>query len=1025
MTAVLDNIGDGLIVVDIYSKIVFINRSAEALTGWTTEDAMGKDFHEVFPLINIKTGEIMENPIDEALRLKAVVGLKNNSALVSKPGERLIVSASCSPIKGEGDNIDGVVVVFRDISRIKKIEEELVQERNNLKMTFDYSPLGMLIMDYNRVIKEVNPAFLQMLDLTVEEVLGLSYGDGINCLGSRERGCGYGVQCGLCEIRKKIVSVIKTGIPNRDLVIQQTVMRNGKVETPWYNIFFIPINLAGEKAILLVINDVTDSMEREKRLIEANNFSLKMMENFPAMIWKTNNSGKNVYVSRSLSEYIGRSEQEILEEGWLRYTHIEDRERLSIDTEEQINKLFLNNTELRLRHVSGEYRWIYIIIKPFIDMHGNQDGYIGIGLDINGKKITESLLLESEERYRHLFMNLHSGFAYHRVVYDEKGQCSDVEFLIVNEAFKKMFGFEGKEIEGKLYSELFDSTQQILQLDFCIVEKMLQDGNSISVDEVFSEIYKKWYSIALYSPQKDHFAIVITDIDQKKKAEIELKRAKEEAEKANKAKSEFLANMSHEIRTPLNGIVGMIDLTLHTGLDLEQKDNLKTAKNCVDSLLKIINDILDFSKMEAGKLLIDDINFNIRELIEDIFKTQATVAEKKGLEINYSFYSGIPQYLKGDPNRLKQILNNLIGNAIKFTEEGEVKISVRKNHVEEEQVELQFSIADTGIGISEAEQEKLFKTFSQVDGSITRKYGGNGLGLAISRQLAEMMGGRVWIESEKGKGSTFHFTVRFKEGEAAQEVKHHISVHHKTSYNLHILLAEDDSVNRTVISRMLKERGYKVDTANSGIEVLELHSKNKYNVILMDIHMPEMDGIQTAQCIREREGTNYHTPIIAITAHALQGDRERFLELGMDEYIPKPVRMEEMFRVIEEVYVKIQMNSEANSLKIDSSGNIVFVQKMSNRDFDKVNGEQIEKIEKAMVCLEECINEKDLSLTGKYAHELKNLCNSIGADELKSLAFQIELAVRRSKFKDVLYSFLAFEKELKTFKNIYCTEKEK
>ncbi len=1021
----LDNVGDGLIVADKDSKICFMNKSAAALTGWKAEEALGKDFAGVFCLVNIKTEEKLENPIDEVFRLKTIVGLKNNSALVSKTGDRLIVSASCSPVKDENDDIDGVVVVFRDISRIKKIEEQLVQERNNLQMTFDYSPLGMLIMDYNRVVKEVNPAFLQMLDLTDEEVLGLSYGDGINCIGSRERGCGYGILCGLCEIRQRIVSVIKTGIPSRDLVLQQTIMRNGKIETPWYNIFFVPINLAGEKAILLVINDVTDSMEREKSLIEANNFSLKMMENFPAMIWKTNNSGKNVYVSRNLSEYIGKSEEEILEEGWLQYIHAEDRQRLFNNTEDQINKFFLNNTELRLRHVSGEYRWIYIIIKRFIDMHGSQDGYIGIGLDINDKKITESLLLESEKRYRHLFMNLHSGFAYHRVVYDEHGVNSDVEFLIVNEAYKKMFGFENKEIEGKLYSELFNTKEQILQLDFCIVQKMLQGGNNISLDEVYSDMFNKWYSIALYSPQKDHFAIVITDIDQKKKAEMEFKRAKEEAEKANRAKSEFLANMSHEIRTPLNGIVGMIDLTLLTELDNEQKDNLKIAKNCADSLLKIINDILDFSKMEAGKLFIDNVNFDIRELIEDIFKTQAKLADQKDLEISYSFYSGIPQYLKGDPNRLKQILNNLIGNAIKFTEQGEVKISVKKNNIiNDEQVELQFSISDTGIGISEAEKEKLFKTFSQVDGSITRKYGGNGLGLVISRQLAEMMGGSVWIESEKGKGSTFHFTVKMKKGTKQQEVKHHIVVPHKTSYNLHILLAEDDAVNRTVIIRMLKERGYKVDTASNGLEVLELLSRNRYNLILMDIHMPEMDGIQTANLIREREGGDHHTPIIAITAHALQGDRERFLELGMDEYIPKPIKMEEMYRVIEDVFVRTQKNNDANGIKIDSSGNIVFVQKKKPEELDKVSGTLIEDIEKTAACLEKCINEKDLERTGLLAHELKNQCNNIGADELKSLAFQIELAVRRSKFEDVLYSYVAFEKELKIFKNIYCTEKE-
>ncbi len=1027
MAAILDNIGDGVIAANLDGRIEYFNCIAEKLTGWKSDEALGSAFQEVFPLINIRNEEALESPIYEVLRTHSVVGLKSNSALVSKNGKRLIVSASCSPIRDSKNIVDGVVVVFRDISRIKKIEDQLIEERNNLQMTFRHSLVGMLIMDNQRIVKQVNPAFLEMLGLSEQEVLGRGYGNGIKCIGSREKGCGKGINCGLCEIRSRISQVYKTGIPSKDVVIRQTLINNGLHKSYWYNILIMPIHSAGERFVLLIINDVTDSKEREQRLIETNNFTLKMMENFPAMIWKTDRKGRNVYVGQNLSLFTGKSEAEIINEGWLKYVHPDDRSKLSFEAVQIRNKQGLNISELRLKHVSGDYRWINIIIKPFYDISGKQDGYIGMGIDINDKKLTETLLYESEMRYRHLFMNLQSGFAYHKVLRNSEGQLTDVEFIIANEAYMKMFGIEATSIKGINLKEVFKN-DVVFDIDDDIFRKVLEEGEEVSINEVYSEVYRKWYSVGLYSPQKDHFAIVVTDIDEKKRSEIELKRAKDDAENANRAKSEFLANMSHEIRTPINGIVGMIDLTLLTDLNSEQRDNLKTAKSCANSLLKIINDILDFSKMEAGKLLIDSVDFDIKKLVEDTFRQHSTLAENKGLEFNYSFYSGIPQYVSGDPNRLQQILNNLISNAIKFTEQGEVNIVVKKNQTEKEFIELKFSVTDTGIGISDEEKGRLFKTFSQVDSSITRKYGGNGLGLAISRQLVEIMGGQMWIDSQKGKGSTFHFTVRFKPGKPLSDIMDSMPKLTAIASELKVLLAEDDEVNQVVITRMLKERGYKVDVAETGLKVLELYNKNNYDVILMDIHMPEMDGLEATKLIREKEDSLKlkHTQIIALTAHALKGDRERFLELGMDEYIAKPVKMEEMYHIIEATAVNSHKRFKADfkELRIDENGHIMHINEVNIGKYE-VNTSLIYEIENVAARLGECIELRDLELSGKFAHDIKNLCNKMGADELKSLAFQIELAVRRNNFKDILYTYLTFDKELKTFKSIYVNEKER
>jgi PAS domain S-box-containing protein len=620
--------------------------------------------------------------------------------------------------------------------------------------------------------------------------------------------------------------------------------------------------------------------------------------------------------------------------------------------------------------------------------------------DITERKEAEKEVMESQQRYYSLFMNMNDGIAYHKLILDEKENPIDFEYIQVNSAHERYFGHSKEELVGKRFTDIFPHLKESLDLNhFC---KVALTGKSEYTQEFFSSVSSRWYSVTSYSPEKYHFTTIFTDIHDRKNAELELIKAKEQAEAANRAKSEFLANMSHEIRTPLNGMLGMIDLTMMTEINREQRENLSTAKTCADSLLNIINDILDFSKLEAGKLSIQHTDFDIKELIDETLKLHAIKALDKDLELNYQLSSSIPQYLKGDLHRLKQILNNLITNAIKFTDNGEVHVAVKKNSTEKDFVELVFIVTDTGMGIDEDEKAKLFKSFSQLDNTITKKHGGTGLGLVISKQLVEMMGGRIWIESEKGRGSKFYFTVKFEIGQESQLVAKGIYKTSKKSISpLRILLAEDDEINQKVFKKMLSEQGHTIEIAKNGHEAVEMYLVSIYDVILMDIQMPILDGIDATKMIRTIEkDIDYHTPIIALTAFALQGDRERFIDMGMDDYIPKPVKMEELFDKLEKVSIQVRAHNNVEKMCFNEAGEIEFI------DNNKlvINDEVINKVKlisNSIEALGQAILAKDIKQIEKLSSLIKKLSDSINAYELKSSAFRIELAARRGNVEEI------------------------
>jgi two-component system, sensor histidine kinase and response regulator len=665
------------------------------------------------------------------------------------------------------------------------------------------------------------------------------------------------------------------------------------------------VDVGGKPIFQVIMRDISERKKMEEALRQSEERYRTIFENLLDGYYRRDIHGKLLFANEKLVNMLGYQGEEVVGKDVAELFYYDAEEMAGVKQAMLSAGGRLVDYEMRLKRRDGSPMVFSSNIRFFYDVHGKVAGVEGVLRDITPRKRMEEELrlaktraeLESA-RLATIISVMEEGV----VFADESDRIVEVNDYFCNFINKSRHEVLHHSIWEFYSGELGERLGDLLQ-----EYKAGKRTRPASIDTTFDSSELTIRTQAIFSSDC-YEGVLINMVDVTTLVEARIK-----AESASRAKSEFIANMSHEIRTPMHAIIGLTQLLGDGPLNSDQRESLDMVQASADHLLSTINEILDFSKIEAGKLELEFIQFNLEEVVKGVLDGAAVRAHEKGLQLISRVSPPPPPNLVGDPVRLRQVLLNLVDNAIKFTPKGRIECTLGLLDTSTDSALLQFSIADTGIGIPADMLGTIFESFTQVDSSITRRFGGSGLGLAICRRLVESMGGRIWVESDEGKGSCFSFTLRLKLPDVLAKSALSLPTHGTRTTGetlpllasppvrgLRLLLAEDNLVNQRLAVRVLEKHGHQVTVAENGLEALKALKEFDFELVLMDIQMPEMDGLEATRTIRRQEhATGAHIPIVALTAHALQGDRERCVEAGMDDYISKPIKVEELLTTIE------------------------------------------------------------------------------------------------------------------------------
>lgn len=981
--------------VNRYDKFEFISSEVESITGYPASHFDSVD--KYYNLIHPDDWHWIESRLEEVIKTRTSINLEyriiHRNKSIKWVSERGMITYARF---FDGFVFDGVIL---DITERKETEQALAKSENRYKLVTSYSQIG--IWDFNLSLDEhyLSPNLYKMLGYVdhdtitdMQDYTQLTLKEDLHILEKHIYQQPVDKQITNFEF---ITRKIHQSGSVRWIHTRGTIIRNHQLQIE---------RIAG------LDEDITNRKLTEQALQKSEErYSLATISG-SISVWDFNLKNEDFYLGNNLKNLLGYKSHEVPNhpEAFIKLIHPEDQARIRQLMEEHLEgKTNIYEAEYRMVHKDGSIKWILTRGTAFRNEDGEVYRMAGSDMDITDRKMAEVEVLSTRQQLQYLFDNLEAVFlsmdpVHQKIIQispsiEKLLECSLDDIEMNYEFWKSFLHQEDLHLMQELISQLVDTLQQNVELRIHTATGQ-----------------QKWISADITTTlDKDNVPIrydcIVTDITERKK-QTEVIQAKELAERALHFKTEFLASMSHEIRTPMNGIVGMTELLMDTSLNNQQIEFIQTIQRSSKSLLAIINEILDLSKLEAGKMSVKPNIFNIHKLIQQVKDLFIPVIRDKEVNLKIEIEPEVPEFINADETKVNQVMTNLVSNAAKFTEEGTIRIRLLKD----QENFLKVEVIDTGAGIDKEDMNKLFQKFTQLNTPTKRKYAGTGLGLTICQHLVTLMEGEIKVASEKHKGSNFNFTFRYENVDQTKHLDQFFKSPEKENkpqqINAHVLVVEDNTVNQQVVSLMLKKFGCTTDIAKNGIEALNKVKEEKYDLILMDIQMPLMDGMEATMILK----TKYQDvpPIIGLSANAMEGDAEKYIKDGMDDYLAKPITSDQLIKKLQKWTTMAKPVAKVLENKVEYIGKLDILNQNTLNEIKTISGNDTQMVNELYQSFiddskslikkaQKALQKNDLNLMNKSIHTLKGLSGTVGASRIFEISKTINYQLSTSNYKDL------------------------